>query len=302
MSESAPNRPEPTPSHRTAEELSIEEGSYGRRAVLHAAWSDSMAAFLAENQVVELELNIGKGWRGRNVEFLVELPWLQALDLLHLGIPEITPIHNLHSLRRLGITTYCNTAIDFAAFPKLESCGLEWRKGAESVFGRVTLRELFVNRYKGRSSLPFAGLINLESLAISNAPIRNLDGLRGLSKLRSLRLAGLQKLASLAGLETLTKLEDLDVNTCRAVRSIDEVSSLVLLRKLSLANDGDIESLKPLDKLRGLESVVFYESTNIVDGDLSPLVRQKSLTRVAFMNRRHYSHRREDFGRAYTGQ
>jgi hypothetical protein len=110
----------------------------------------------------------------------------------------------------------------------------------------------------------------------------------------------LRRLGSLAGVEGLANLEELNIDTCRAIRSIEEVSALSRLRRLHLSNDGEIESLKPLDTLNGLEAVTFVESTNIVDGDLSPLVRQKNLRRVSFRNRRHYSHRREDFGAAYS--
>jgi hypothetical protein len=92
----------------------------------------------------------------------------------------------------------------------------------------------------------------------------------------------------------------LNIEACRAVGSIDEVGSLSRLRKFHLNNNGEIASLKPLKTLSALESVVFWESTNIRDGDLSILV-QKNLSRVSFQNRRHYSHSREDFGAAYYG-
>ena len=91
----------------------------------------------------------------------------------------------------------------------------------------------------------------------------------------------------------MTNLEELEIHACRRIRSIDEIGCLTL----HLNNDGDIESIKPLAKLGGLESMSFYESTNIIDGDLSPLLNQKNLSRVSFKNRRHYSHQREEFGR-----
>jgi len=96
-----------------------------------------------------------------------------------------------------------------------------------------------------------------------------------LTKLRSLRLALLRRLASLAGVEGLANLEELDIHSCRAIRSIEEIGSLSRLKKLFLNNDGEIESLKPIDNLDGLETIGFYESTNILDGDLSPLLRQR---------------------------
>ena len=134
-----------------------------------------------------------------------------------------------------------------------------------------------------------------------NAPVNNLHGLSPLKHLKYLRLANLRRLTSLAGIEGLAALEELNIDTCRAIGSIDEIGSLSRLRKLHLSNAGEIESLKPLEKLSGLEWVTFVESTNIRDGDLSPLVHQKNLSRVSFQNRRHYSHRREDFGTAYYG-
>ena len=112
-------------------------------------------------------------------------------------------------------------------------------------------------------------------------------------------MANLKRLESLAGIEGLEALEELEIHTCRAIRSIDEIGSLSNLKKLRLNNDGEIESLKPLEKLSTLEEVSFYESTNILDGDLSPLLRQNRLSRVSFQNRRHYTHRREEFVPAY---
>jgi Leucine-rich repeat (LRR) protein len=272
----------------------LETGIYGCRAVLNSFWSDQFIGYLTENGVVELELNQGKGWRGTDLSFLSGLRDLKAFEILDLNIKDITPIHCLNNLRRLGVTTYCSTGIDFSAFSKLESCALEWRRKATSLFDCTTLKTLFVNRYKGKAVAPFATLANLESLAILNAPIENLHGLSAMIRLRSLRLAGLRRLRSLAGIEGLANLEELEVNSCRSISSIEPVAFLTQLQRLYLDNDGNIKSLKPIERLGGLVSVAFPQSTNILDGDLSPLLRQRRLSCVAFKNRRHYSHRQED--------
>jgi Leucine-rich repeat (LRR) protein len=198
--------------------------------------------------------------------------------------------------------TYCETEIDFSAFPHLQQCSLEWRRKVTSLFDCVTLKKLFLNRYKGRNAGAFGKLSALESLGILGAPVEDLLGLRNLVHLTYLRLGLLTKLRSLTGIEGLANLEELDINTCRAIGSIDEVGNLRKLKRLFLSNCGRIQSLKPLKNLDGLETVGFVESTNIVDGDLSPLMHQKSLSKVSFQNRRHYSHRREDFGSAYFGK
>lgn len=211
-------------------------------------------------------------------------------------IEDVSAIHLLHKLKSLHISTYCSTEIRFSEFPALEDCSLEWgRRRTDSLFDSKTLKKLFVNRYGGKDTGSFSKLINLESLAILNSPVANLRGLSRLSKLRSLRLALLKRLTSLVGISDLSQLEELNIDTCRGLRSIEEIGHLTHLRKFFLDNCGQIESLKPLNNLGHLEWVGFVESTDIADGDLSPLVRQKELERISFQNRRHYSHRREDF-------
>jgi hypothetical protein len=282
--------------------VKLEDGEYGRRAVITSTWRSEMSRYLLANDVLELELNYAKGWRGNDLSFLKELPQLQAFKIIdHFGLPDADPIHYLHELRALDVQTYCKTPIRFSEFPQLEDCGLEWRPKCESLFSCTTLKKLFVNCYKKKNVDSFSNLVNLEWLAILNAPVHNLRGLTPLKRLKYLRLANLRQLTSLAGIEELTGLEELNIDTCRRIGSIDEVRSLSQLRRLHLGNSGEIESLKPLEKVSGLESVTFVESTNIHDGDISPLTRQKNLSRVSFQNRRHYSHRREDFGAAYYG-
>jgi hypothetical protein len=137
----------------------------------------------------------------------------------------------------------------------------------------------------------------LESLGVLNAPLHSLDGIASLNKLRALRIANLTKLPSLAGLEALENLEELDINTCRKIGAINEVGALKKLRKLFINNCGDIESLKPISSLENLEVVLFTESTNILDGDLSYLKGKEKLVNVAYRNRKHYSHKNEEFPR-----
>jgi Leucine-rich repeat (LRR) protein len=279
----------------------LTEGTFGKRAIAGSAWSEEMTDYLLDNEIVELELNHAKGWKGTDLSFLAKLPHLKSLTIVDVAIPSVDPIHLLHELRSLEVMTYCKTAIRFSAFPRLEECSLEWRPKAFSLFDCLTLKKLFVNSYKGKDLTLFGNLVNLESLAILNSPVKNLQGLRALKNLRSLRLGNIRGLTSLEGIEDLVNLEELNIQGCRSIGAIDEIASLSRLRRLLLNDDGVIESLKPLDRLKFLEMIIFYESTNIVDGDLSPLLRQENLSRVSFQNRRHYSHRREEFGKAYFG-
>ncbi len=270
-------------------------GAYGPRAILTGTCSSKTLASLERRSIVELELNHAHGWRGEDIGFVASLPQLQAFDILDWRIDDIDPIHELRNLKSLGISTYCKTEIRFSAFPFLEDCGMEWRAKAKSVFDCTTLKRLFLNRYSGKNAADIGRLTRLESLEVLNAPIADIRGLSSLSMMKSLRLANLRCLMSLDGLGELGRLEDLTIDTCRKVQSIHELARLLRLRTLDLSNLGEIMSIRPIAGLSELRRVTFVESTNVLDGDLSPLVGLPNLTRLSFKDRRHYSHRREQF-------
>jgi Leucine-rich repeat (LRR) protein len=273
----------------------LERGAFGTRAVLTSDWGAETERSLLKQPIAELELNQGKGWQGRSLEFLSNFPELLALSIIGRSAEHIEPIHRLHNLKLLRVLTYCKNEIRFHEFPRLIDCGLQWRPKAMSLFDVLGLRVLFVNGFNGTDTRQFGRLTHLESLTILGSPISSLEGLATLLELRSLRLGELRKLLSLSGIENLLQLEKLQISTCRKIRAIDEISSLSRLQELYVDNMGDIKSLKPLAQLRQLHRVTFVESTNILDGDLTPLVGLPSLESVSFQNRRHYSHRREEF-------
>ena len=43
--------------------MKLEDGEYGRRAVITSTWRSDMARYLLANEVLGLELNYAKGWR-----------------------------------------------------------------------------------------------------------------------------------------------------------------------------------------------------------------------------------------------
>jgi hypothetical protein len=247
------------------------------------------------NNVVELELNWGKGWRGgSDLSFLAKLPNLKAFELFDFHIKVIEPIHSLHELRRLGITTYCSSEIRFSEFPELERSALEWRPKAKSLFECSSLKRLFVNRYRGKDLSPFGKLVNLKHLSVLTAPIKNLAGLAPLVKLRYLRLGNMRCLSSLTEIEQLVDLELFEIRGCRHFKSIEAIGELGQLTGFDFGDCGDIDTLKPLDRLNDLQVLLFDDDTKILDGDLSPILRQKRLKLLVFRDRRHYSHRRQE--------
>jgi hypothetical protein len=272
----------------------LEQGIYGPRVTVTGPWAPAIAEYMRREGVRELYLNHARGWSGTTLDFLETVPALIAFSILDFTIKDITPIHRLTALRSLEVSTYCKTKVDFRRFPELERCVFYWRSGSESLFGCTALRWLFLHRYDRSSSAPFAQLATLGGLSVANSELGEIEQFAALRKLEFLGLYNLKKLTSLRGLEGLEQLEALEVNGCKAIGRIDEVAALRHLRRLQLNDDGRIASLAPLRSVADLEEVLFYESTNITDGDLTPLTALPRLQRISFQNRRHYSHRRED--------
>lgn len=272
----------------------LEQGVYGPRITVRGPWTPAIAEYMRSEGVRELCLNHARGWSGTTLAFLETVPELIAFSILDFTIKDVTPIHWLTALRSLEVSTYCNTKVNLHRFPQLERCVFYWRSGSESLFECAALRWLFLHRYSGSSTEPFAQLATLQELSIANSELREVEHLGALRNLTFLGLYNLKKLTSLKGLEELEQLEALEVSGCKAIGRIDELAALVHLRRIQLNDDGPIASLKPLRSAECLEEVLFYESTNIVDGDLTPLTALPRLQHVSFQNRRHYSHRREN--------
>ncbi len=158
-------------------EISFEDGAWGTKATIIAPWNDSFLPYLLDSDIKELELNLGKGWRGKNIEFLYHLPQLRSLIVLDLTLEAIEPVHALQNLAQLTLSTYSDIPVDFNNFPHLQSCYFEWIKGSESLFDRESLNGLGLNNYRGSSSKEFAKLKKLEKLTILNSGMEDLTGL-----------------------------------------------------------------------------------------------------------------------------
>lgn len=280
--------------------LELTTGSEGLRAVIHRSWCNELLECLLRQPIREIELNQAKGWQGSDLDFLRAFPDLRVVEVVDLNIDNVEGIHALRDLTSLVLLTYSRTPLRFEAFPVLRDCDFDWGRRRVTGLGECShLRHLSVVRMPSEDLKGLSRLTGLKSLWIGSSPIRSLDGVSTLLALTELHLRGLRKLEALDGVECLSMLEYLELDTCRRVESIECVRNLGHLRSLYVNNCGPIESLSPIANLLELEEVLFFESTNVVDGDLAPLTRLPRLRNLSFQNRRHYSHRREQF-RAYT--
>ena len=270
------------------------KGEYGLRLSLMSSWSDKIERVIKTKGVVELELNRAKGWNGNDLSFLENMRELQVLEIIDWKNMDLSPVHCLSGLRRLAVDTYCNNEINFLCFPELKSASLEWRPKAKSIFQCLTLEYIFINNCPGEDLEQFSNHINLHTLRLKSPKIKRIGNISTLAGLTHLELCNARKLESLVGVEVLRTLECLDVESSRKIQDIDSVKSLMQLKKLLICDCGEIKSLAPLLNLKNLKEFIFYESTNILDGDLSPLKTLPNLINVSFQERPHYNYQRKD--------
>jgi Leucine-rich repeat (LRR) protein len=275
--------------------VNIGSGKWGPKATVTGDWSAAVEDCIRSQDVKELELNAAKGWRGSDVRFLERLPGLNALTVIDHSIKDVTAIHALRGLKYLDVNTYCKTPVDFGNHPQLDECALEWRPGSESLFAHRGVRKVFVNKCPLKDLRAMAMMTSLESLSLASPKLETLQGVEALTALTFLGLYVARRLTSVDGVQAVPNLVHLEVNDCPKIRDIAPIAALYRLRNLQLCNDGDIETIKPLGALKELEQFLFYESTNVLDGDLSPLKSLPKLRHVTFMDRMHYTLRRSEF-------
>jgi hypothetical protein len=275
--------------------IQFTKSDFGVHATITGEWQDSFYDIFEKHNVKSLELNRAKGWVGKDINFLKDVEYLESFSILDFQIQSILPVHFLKRLKKIEVITYCKTALSFGAFPKLEHCAIKWRKGSESLFDCKQLKELFLDGYNQFDSDAFSALTNLEKLTIANSSIRNLDGLSKLTRLTYLRLGYLNNITSIEPINTLKRLQELEIQNCKKVASIKGVEYLSELKKILLIDMGSIDSLLPLRNIRDIQWILFYGTTNIIDGNISFLRELRKLSKISFQNRRHYTLKTTDF-------
>jgi hypothetical protein len=151
------------------------------------------------------------------------------------------------------------------------------------------LRYLFVMYHKseqgclGNLNAP-AGLTYLYLLSSNARTIGSVPaGLRRLELHRCVKLESADGLA-----ESCPELRHLHLDISKKFGDLPNLLKLKKLEVLCLNRCGDLPNLKFLAKFPNLRDFRFVD-TNVVDGDLSPLLSLPNLESVGTLNKKHYS-------------
>ena len=134
---------------------------------------------------------------------------------------------------------------------------------------------------------------NLSYLELNGANIKNFDGIEKFKNLKRLELHYCVKLESDFRLSKLKDtLEFLHINTSKKFKFTDELLQLKKLRVLCLNTCGPIDNLDFLKNFPNLIDFRFVD-TNILDGNLKPIIEHPSIRTVGFLNKKHYNYKVE---------
>ena len=223
--------------------------------------------------------------RGDDLSFLARVPELRGLVLNAGEVRDLSAVQALGGLETLTLNTPTKPKLplDFTAFPALRVLRMYWNAGFESVFGCAALESLYVFSQPDADLSRYGALGALRRLELSQG--RKLLSTQGVGELDFL---GLYSQGALTELTDLPDLSVLSLQTAKNVDALDGVAGCTSLTRLDVANCGDIASLAPLAGLTALETFGAWESTRILDGDLSVLLRLPRLREVRMRDRREY--------------
>jgi hypothetical protein len=262
--------------------------------VLEGGWKDSYADVMAAEGLSVLSIAV----RGDDLSFLARLPDLRGLVLNAGEVRDLAPVEALGRLETLTLNTPTTPKLplDFGAFEALRILRMYWNAGFASVFSCATLESLYVFSQPDPDLSRYGALGALRRLELSQG--RKLLTTKGVGELDFLGLY------QQGGLSELTHLPDLDVLSIQTAKKLDAIDAVAVCRsltRLDIANCGDIASLQPLAALTALERLGAWESTRILDGDLSVLLRLPRLREVRMRDRREYRPRVSEIEAALAG-
>jgi Leucine-rich repeat (LRR) protein len=257
--------------------------------VVTKPWTAQSARIFEEGHAHRLVLNYALGFNEPTLEFLRGLP-IRELEIIDRRLTALEPIYSLApTLESLHVTTHPDLKIRLTELPKLRSIGASWAQIRDTISEVTGLDYLFLLAYKPDNLEPLSSHVGLETLRMKDRPrLSSLAGLSHFPRLQRLGIYLASRLEDISELQSRSEIRELELEFCKKLTRIDDLAECTGLRRLSLAENGDIESLKPVTGLAKLEELYLYGSTKILDPDLTPIAGLPRLRILRMMNRRGY--------------
>jgi hypothetical protein len=186
-----------------------------------------------------------------------------------------------------------NDHIDFDNIPLAIYINFDWNEKKASSIDFSNCKYLIIWHHQNKDK-DFENLPDIEDLEYLKVNWSSSTSLKGLSKYKSLKRLELHyctKLETLDGIEDLNQdIEYIHIDQSKKLKGHERVTRLKELRTLCFNDCGVIENLDFLLSLPHLADFRFV-NTNILNGNLMPLISHPTITNAGFLNKKHYSHK-----------
>jgi len=238
--------------------------------VLQTEWRDSYESIIRDNQIKHIRLSRSAGWKEDRIDFIANISTLEGLEIYSSEVKDLAPLSQLSKLKHLA----------------LES---------DSIFDLSTITTLNIVNYPAIDLVKLKRMRSLKSLKLTSRKLNSLLGIEYFHKINSVDLFRCPKLSTLKNIDQCENIVTLEIESCKGIFDIDPVSSNKQLKRISINNCGEINSLIALKGLRNLEEIIFVDNTKILDGDLTFFHDLPRLKNTRFADRKHYSIKRDAF-------
>jgi hypothetical protein len=171
------------------------------------------------------------------------------------------------------------------------NCNYKDKLFSENKFEDVEYATTCYFKYKGLAFDLLPQSDRLLYLDMSLANIKDFSGIDRFKNLKRLELHHCVKLENDKGLGQLgDKLEFLHINLSKKFKFTDELLRLKKLKVLRLNTCGQLDNLDFLNNFPNLIDFRFVD-TNVLDGNLKPIIDHPTIRTVGFINKRHYNYR-----------
>ena len=261
-------------------------------AIKITSFDDKLVDYINENGIEQIYIPAQL-----DLQFLLGCPRIRYLVTRIEN--NLTPLYEMSDLLMLGLIGSAGESKMVGDFyidrlRKLECFGSPYHKSLKNLGGAKGLKSLALSGYRSEKKdlAEFSELSNLDTIRLIQGSITSLSGIESLPLLQCLYLdyiSSLHDICALCGLSQTLKL--LRIVKCSGIDNYMSLRSLNSLMLLELSNNNSIENVDFLDSMKELNT--FICSMNILDGDLSRCLKLSWVHIIP--NRKHYTHRDDDF-------
>jgi len=205
-----------------------------------------------------------------------------------IGKVDFGPLYSLEGLTKLTMR-YEKGCIDFSRIGGLQTLYITRANGVMDDLDIEKLKDLLLVFTKNTDCGFLSRLYNLENLRISGGNIKSMSGIESLDKLKSIRLDHCANLLDIASVNKVISLLNLYIEKCGRLGDFSFLAENQSIKDLFLS---DLNSLSFVPKMKNISSLKFW---NLRDGDLSCLLKSRTLRRVEFHpKKRNYTHTKDE--------